>query len=170
MRSVFSQHSRKPLELRRQAFLEADARRKSKILTRERRVGIRVPHVALLRLVPRDVQLTTGDSSNHLEYLIHRDARAATNIVHTARYASGGCSNRRADCVVDVRKVARLLAVAKETHRLLPKCCAEKPMEAHIRPLTRSINGEVPQRHGRDTVICVIEITKLFSRELRHAV
>src|SRR5215831_14127127 len=43
-------------------------------------------------------------------------------------------------------------------------------MEAHVGPLTRSIDGEVPQGHRRDPVICVIEITKLFSRELRHAV
>src|SRR5262249_43822561 len=134
VRSVFSQHSRKPLKLRRQPFLEADARRKSEVLTREGRVGIGMPHVAFLGLVPLDVQLAASDASNHLEYPIHRYARAASNIVHTARYASGRCSNRRADRVVDVRKVACLLAIAKQAHRLLPKCRAQKLMEAHVGP------------------------------------
>ena len=43
-------------------------------------------------------------------------------------------------------------------------------MKPHVRPLARTIHGEVPQRNGREDVGDVIEVAELFGRELGHSV
>src|SRR5207247_9569474 len=88
-----SQVVRQPFVLGGQALFERHCRVEPEIRARERRVGIRVPHVALLCGIRRDERPTARYATNDLEHVIERDARPAANIVYAPRYPAGGGGN-----------------------------------------------------------------------------
>ena len=98
--------------LGRQPFLETDRRRESEIRASQRRVGVRVPHVALLGGIAAEDRAASRNSTDHVEHLINRDTGTASNIVHAAGDSQGGGGDSGADRIRDERKVPRLLPVA----------------------------------------------------------
>ena len=111
---------RQPSILRLDPFFERHLRREPQILPRERRVGVGVAHVALLRrLRARSSSGWPASRSMISQHVVHRHARAAADVVGAARHAALAGRDRRRHGVGDEREVARLLAVAVERDRLV---------------------------------------------------
>jgi hypothetical protein len=87
----------------------------------------------------------------HLERLAQAHPGAAAHVVDAAGGAvRGGGGARGGDHVGDVGEVARLAAVAEDLDRVAGEPRATEPVEGHVRPLTRAVDGEVPERDGRE--------------------
>ena len=152
--------------LGRQSFFETDLGNKSEIRAGQRRVGVRMSHVALLRRIHRNTESTARNPSDHVKHVIDRDAGAASNIVHATWNAAGRRGDIGRDRVVHKREVACLLAIPVHRYRLIEKRRAQKLVEPHVRTLARSIDSEVPQRHGWHALIHVIQVAKLLGGQL----
>src|SRR5436305_5850238 len=89
--------------------------------------------------------------------LVERDPLAAGDVVDTTADAIGfeGC-DVRVDDVVDVREVARLLAVAEDHGRLAMTIGPDEPWDHRrvfgLRILPRTEDVEVAKRHGLKAV------------------
>src|SRR5689334_3952584 len=125
------------------SFLEADRWHKAEVGAGKPRFGVRMPHVALLCRVPGDDGLTSGDLPDHLQHVVERHARAASNIVYTPRNAALCGQQIRLDRIGDEREIPRLLAVAVHSYRLAAQRRAQEFVETHVRPLTRSVDREI---------------------------
>src|SRR5207249_3394051 len=74
-------------------------------------------HVSLLGLVAGDGRLLAGDLLDRPQHVLERKPVPPPNVVDASRAAGVACPPGNGHDVVDVREVARLLAVAEEPDR-----------------------------------------------------
>src|SRR6202043_1520472 len=102
--------------------------------------------------------------------LVDRHPRPAPDVVHTARNAADAGRVGRRDRIADKGEISSLLTVAVHGDGLAQDRGAQEPVEAHVGPLSWAVDREVAERHRRYAVVDVIQVTQLFSRQLRDAV
>src|SRR5262249_55766014 len=153
-----------------QPLFETDSWDEAEVGVGERRVGVGMPHVALLRRIDAYHRLAPSHTADEVENLVDRDPRPTSDIVHTARnaFARGGDVCRHD--IAHEREIACLLAVAVDGDRLAEDRRAQELVKSHVGPLPWSVDGEVAQRYGRHAKVGVVQVTELLSSELRHAV
>ncbi len=129
------------------------------------------PDIAGLFWQALDLDVVADGAPDRRHQVVDADRPAAGDVEHGAgRDVGVGRGEVRGHDVGHEGEVAHLLTVTEDRQRPPLADRGEEPVHSHVRALPRAVDGEVPQRHGRQTPVGRIEPAQVLGRELGDAV